>query len=196
MVPRRPGKEYRPRDIGEHLTRAVRKAVWSNPSLSGVIDLVDFAAEGNSERDINLARLAAVVETFSDSPCRLGLADMQPDFLGRAYEYPKYPYHFLSFRYESIRRLAHGGQQQCFNLEIVRNPPLAIPVDKDPQSEIIAILDDLDYKNDLHDRKPWLLDELFQVLLREPMTGEIRITELCLAATSKGYLHFTEVASS
>ena len=28
-----------------------------------------------------------VVETFSDSRYRLGLADVQPDFLGRAYEY-------------------------------------------------------------------------------------------------------------
>ena len=58
-----------------------------NPTLSGVIDLVDFAAERNGERDIPSARLAAVVETFSDSRYRLGLADVQPDFLGRAYEY-------------------------------------------------------------------------------------------------------------
>ena len=59
-----------------------------NPTLSGVIDLVDFASERNGERDINPARLAAVVETFSDPRYRLGLADVQPDFLGRAYEYP------------------------------------------------------------------------------------------------------------
>ena len=77
----------RPGDIGEHLTRAVRTVVRQNPSLSGVIDLVDFAAERNGERDINPARLAAVVETFSDPRYRLGLADVQPDFLGRAYEY-------------------------------------------------------------------------------------------------------------
>ena len=77
----------RPRDIGERLTRAVRAVVRYNPSLSGVINLVDFAAERNGERDINPARLAAVVETFSDPRYRLGLADVQPDFLGRAYEY-------------------------------------------------------------------------------------------------------------
>ena len=81
------GRSTRPRDIGEHLTRAVRAVVRHNPTLSGVIDLVDFAAERNGERDINPARLAAVVETFSDSRYRLGLADVQPDFLGRAYEY-------------------------------------------------------------------------------------------------------------
>lgn len=76
-----------PRDIGEHLTKAVRAVVKQNPSLSGVIDVVDFAAERNGERDINPAKLRGVVETFSDPRYRLGLADVQPDFLGRAYEY-------------------------------------------------------------------------------------------------------------
>ena len=81
------GRSTRPKDIGEHLTMAVRAVVRHNPSLSGVIDLVDFAAERNGERDVNPARLAAVVETFSDPRYRVGLADVQPDFLGRAYEF-------------------------------------------------------------------------------------------------------------
>ena len=81
------GRSTRPRDIGEHLTSAVRAVVRYNPTLSGVIDLVDFASERNGERDLNPGRLAAVVETFSDPRYRLGLADVHPDFLGRAYEY-------------------------------------------------------------------------------------------------------------
>jgi type I restriction enzyme M protein len=81
------GRSTAPRDIGEHLTRAVRAVVRHNPDLSGVIDVVDFAAERNGERDINPAKLRGVVETFSDPRYRLGLADVQPDFLGRAYEY-------------------------------------------------------------------------------------------------------------
>ncbi len=81
------GNSTRPKDIGELLTKAVRAVVRQNPSLSGVIDVVDFAAERNGERDINPAKLSAVIETFSDPRYRLGLADVQPDFLGRAYEY-------------------------------------------------------------------------------------------------------------
>jgi type I restriction enzyme M protein len=81
------GRSTRPRDIGEHLTKAVRAVVRQNPSLSGVVDIVDFAAERNGERDVNPAKLREVVETFSDPRYRLGLADVQPDFLGRAYEY-------------------------------------------------------------------------------------------------------------
>ncbi len=81
------GRSTQPKDIGEHLTRAIRAVVRWNPSLSGVIDLVDFASERNAERDINPGRLANVVEIFSNRHYRLGLADVQPDFLGRAYEY-------------------------------------------------------------------------------------------------------------
>lgn len=81
-----PAKD-KPRDIGEHLTKAVRAVVKQNPELSGVIDVVDFAAERNGERDINPAKLRGVVETFTDPRYRLGIADVQPDFLGRAYEY-------------------------------------------------------------------------------------------------------------
>ena len=81
------GRSTQPRDIGEHLTKAVRAVARQNPSLAGVIDFVDFASERNGERDINPSKLAAVIETFSDPRYRLGLADVQPDFLGRAYEY-------------------------------------------------------------------------------------------------------------
>jgi type I restriction enzyme M protein len=77
----------KPKDIGEHLTKAVRAVVKQNPGLAGVIDVVDFAAERNGERDINPAKLRSVVETFSDPRYRLGLSDVEPDFLGRAYEY-------------------------------------------------------------------------------------------------------------
>ena len=81
------GRSTRPADVGEHLTRAMRAVARQNPSLHGVIDVVDFAAVRNGERDISPAKLADVVETFSDPRYRLGLADVQPDILGRAYEY-------------------------------------------------------------------------------------------------------------
>jgi len=80
-------KDGAPRDIGEHLTKAIRAVVKQNPDLDGTINVVDFAAERNGERDINPAKLREVVETFSDPRYRLGLADVEPDFLGRAYEY-------------------------------------------------------------------------------------------------------------
>ena len=93
---------------------------------------------------------------------------------------PKYLYHFLSCRYEEIRRLAHGGQQQNLNLEIVRALPIACTADRGEQSEIVANLDAIDRKIDLHRRKRAVLDDLFKALLHKLMTGEIRIAELMI----------------
>ena len=90
----------------------------------------------------------------------------------------RYLYHFLSFRYESIRQLAHGGQQQNLNLEIVRSLPLAFPANDDSQREIVSILDAIDGKIDLHRRKRAVLEELFKALLHKLMTGEIRVEAL------------------
>ena len=81
-------EEYGDRAVAQEIAEDDHNLLrrW-NPSLSGVIDLVDFAAERNGERDVNPSRLARVIETFSDPRYRLGLGDVQPDFLGRAYEY-------------------------------------------------------------------------------------------------------------
>jgi type I restriction enzyme S subunit len=94
----------------------------------------------------------------------------------------KYLYHFLSFCYEDIRHLAHGGQQQNLNLDIVRNFPVTFPLDRKEQKEIISILDAIDRKIDLHRRKRAVLDELFKALLHKLMTGEIRVADLDLSA--------------
>jgi type I restriction enzyme S subunit len=96
--------------------------------------------------------------------------------------FPRYLYHFLVWRYEAIRSLAHGGQQQNLNLEIVRNLPLAYPRPQDEQHEIVAILDALDRKIALHRQKRAVLEELFQSLLHKLMTGEIRVADLDLSA--------------
>lgn len=95
---------------------------------------------------------------------------------------PCYLYHFLSWRYEAIRSLAHGGQQQNLNLEIVRDLLVAYPRTADEQNEIVTILDALDRKIALHRQKRAVLEELFQSLLHKLMTGEIRVGDLDLSA--------------
>lgn len=80
-------KNAKPRSLGEQLTTTVRQIAKYNPSLSGVIDAVDFAEMRSSEREISDAALKGVVEAFSDPRFRMGLRDVEPDFLGRCYEY-------------------------------------------------------------------------------------------------------------
>jgi type I restriction enzyme M protein len=71
--------------LGEILTDAVRAAARQNPRLQGVIDTVDFNATTAGQPIVDNDRLAALVKTLSQH--RLGLRDVQPDLLGRAYEY-------------------------------------------------------------------------------------------------------------
>ncbi len=77
----------KPKTLGEQLTTTIRAIVRHNPTLSGVIDIVDFNETRNGEREISDTALSGVVETLSDARYRMGLRDVEPDFLGRAYEY-------------------------------------------------------------------------------------------------------------
>ncbi len=77
----------RPKTLGEQLTYTVRAITRANPTLQGVIDIVDYNETRNGEREISDEALSKLIETLSDPRYRFGLADVEPDFLGRAYEY-------------------------------------------------------------------------------------------------------------
>lgn len=77
----------KPKTLGEQLTTTIRAIVKQNQNLSGVIDIVDFNETRNGEREISDKALSGVIETLSDPRYRMGLHDVEPDFLGRAYEY-------------------------------------------------------------------------------------------------------------
>lgn len=79
--------EDRPRTLGEQLTTTIRRITKANETLQGVIDIVDFNETRNGEREISDEALRRVIEILSDPRYRLGLKDVEPDFLGRAYEY-------------------------------------------------------------------------------------------------------------
>jgi len=68
----------------------------------------------------------------------------------------------------------------CINTTKLKAFPVLIPA-LDEQREIVAILDAIDRKIDLHRRKRAVLDDLFKTLLHKLMTREIRVTDLDLA---------------
>lgn len=72
-------------NVGQSLTETLRAVAKANPSLRGVIDFVDFNATVSGQRIVEDARLATLIEILSRY--RLGLKDVEPDVLGRAYEY-------------------------------------------------------------------------------------------------------------
>ncbi|OQA92454.1 MAG: putative type I restriction enzymeP M protein [Elusimicrobia bacterium ADurb.Bin231] len=80
-------KDKKPKTLGEQITMTMRSIVKENPKLSGVIDIVDYNETRNGERGISDSALSGIIEALSDPRYRLGLYDVEPDFLGRAYEY-------------------------------------------------------------------------------------------------------------
>jgi type I restriction enzyme M protein len=77
-----------PRDIGEHLTKAVRAVVRHEPSLSGRDRRRRLRRRAQTASATSTPRSCAVWSRRSRTRATgLGLADVQPDFLGRAYEY-------------------------------------------------------------------------------------------------------------
>lgn len=73
--------------IGEYLTDAVRAVAKANPQLSGVVDIKDFNETASGQRIVDDGRLAALVQVLNNPDYRLGIDDVEPDILGRAYEY-------------------------------------------------------------------------------------------------------------
>ena len=77
----------KPKTLGETLTNTTRAIARANPVLQGVINTVDFNETRQGEREISDNALAGVIELLSEPRYRLGLKEVEPDFLGRAYEY-------------------------------------------------------------------------------------------------------------
>ncbi|MCU7859602.1 MAG: type I restriction-modification system subunit M [Candidatus Thiodiazotropha sp. (ex Lucinoma kastoroae)] len=84
--------------IGEQLTTHMREIAKENALLQGIIDRVDFNATTHGQRDLDDDRLSNLIEAVSTK--RLGLDDVEPDIIGKSYEY-------------LIRKFAEGGGQSA-----------------------------------------------------------------------------------
>lgn len=84
--------------IGEKLTDYLREIAKANSLLKGIIDRVDFNATTHGQRDLDDDRLSNLIEKISEK--RLGLKDVEPDIIGRSYEY-------------LIRKFAEGSGQSA-----------------------------------------------------------------------------------
>jgi len=84
--------------IGQQLTDILRSVAKENTSLQGIIDRIDFNATTHGQRDIDDDRLSKLIEKIAEK--RLGLKDVEPDIIGRSYEY-------------LIRKFAEGSGQSA-----------------------------------------------------------------------------------
>ena len=106
--------------LGQYLTDAVRAVARENPKLSGVIDVTDFNATTAGQRIVDDGRLTALVQVLNNPNYRLGWDDVEPDILGRAYEY-------------LLRKFAEGQGQSAGEFYTPREVALVMARILDPQ---------------------------------------------------------------
>ena len=85
--------------------------------------------------------------------------------------------YFFQTQQEEMDKLAPKGTQKNINIQFLTPWPIVVPPDGE-QREIVAILDAIDRKIDLHRRKRAVLEDLFKTLLHKLMTGEVRVGDL------------------
>lgn len=109
--------------LGEYLTDATRSVARNNPNLSGVIDVKDFNETAAGQRILSDNQLKALIQKLSQY--RLGINDVEPDILGRAYEY-------------LLRKFAEGQGQSAGEFYTPREVAVLMAdiLDPDPGDEI------------------------------------------------------------
>jgi len=105
-------------NLGEYLTDSVRSLARENPKLQGVIDIVDFNATAAGQRVITDDKIKALIDTLNKH--RLGLKDVEPDILGRAYEY-------------LLRKFAEGSGQSAGEFYTPREVAILMAKIVDPE---------------------------------------------------------------
>ncbi len=139
-----------------------------------------------------LARIAYVPIELDNQVCSTAFCVIRRDRKRTADKY----FYYVVQRDQFLGTLAGiqtGASYPAVTDRAVKEQPIPLP-GLDEQRGIVAILDAIDRKIDLHRRKRAVLDDLFKALLHKLMTGEIRVGELDLsavhlnAASTKGTL--------
>ena len=82
--------------------------------------------------------------------------------------------------YFNLNRFKRMAGQPLVTQGMINEHKVPLP-DIEEQREIVASLDAIDRKIDLHRRKRAVLDDLFKALLHKLMTGEVRVADLDLS---------------
>jgi len=82
------------KSLGQQITDLLHEIAKANPKLSGIVNRIDFNQTTHGVREIEDERIQDLINRLSAK--RLGLNDVEPDIIGRSYEY-------------LIRKFAEGG---------------------------------------------------------------------------------------
>lgn len=85
----------------------------------------------------------------------------------------------------AARAISASDGKFNLNTAAIDSFQLPLPPTLSEQREIVAVLDAIDQKTELHRRKHAVLEDLFKALLHKLITGEISVDELNLAAITE-----------
>ena len=125
-----------------------------------------------------LLRVAVVPEELDNQVCSTAFCVLRQDSKRSANNF----IYYVVQRDQFVQRLAEietGASYPAVTDRMVMEQLVPVP-SLEEQREIVAVLDAIDCKIDLHRRKSAVLDDLFKVLLHKLMKGEIRVEELNL----------------
>ena len=123
-----------------------------------------------------LLRVATVPEEFDNQVCSTAFCVLRRDCEMTVDNFIYYAIQREQF-VQQLAEIETGASYPAVTDRMVKEQMMPVPP-IDEQSEIVAILDTIDRKIDLHRRKLAVLEELFKALLHKLMTGEIRVGEL------------------
>ena len=134
-----------------------------------------------------IGRMARVTESEEGWLCGTG------SFLVRARQ-PFVDNRFLHYQLSTeplgrwLTAHAAGAIMPNLNNVVLRQIPVFLPP-IGQQNRIVAILDGIDCKIDLHSRKRGVLEELFKALLHKLMTGEVRVGDVDVSSIKSQGFH-------
>lgn len=132
-----------------------------------------------------LLRAACVPAEFNEQVCSTAFCVLRRNPKRAA---DKFLYYLVQ-REQFVHQLAgieHGASYPAVTDRIVKEQIVPVP-DLEEQHEIVAIMDAIDRKIDLHRKKRAVLDDLFKAMLHKLMTGEIRVGALNLWALQSNH---------
>ncbi len=127
-----------------------------------------------------IGKVGYVPEEISATNQQINSIIPSPDFEAQ------YVFYLMTYWADHVRKQASPSPVPILSKGAFEQINIYSSKTLDEQREIVAILDAVDRKIDLHRRKRAILNELFKALLHKLMTGAIGVTDLDLSALDTG----------
>ncbi len=130
-----------------------------------------------------LLRVAVVPDELNNQVCSTAFCVLRRDSKMTARNFTYYAVQRSQF-VQQLAEIQTGASYPAVTDRMIKEQPIPLPSLQE-QHEIVAILNTIDCKIDLHRRKRMVLENLFKALLYKLMTGKISTGQLDLPAVRK-----------